>query len=103
MPEANVSGFLIRTEFQCALDAVVEFFKSGKSSVPTKVAGKYGVDYMADLLQADEDAMEVDEEALLPYFRNPFLDLDPSFVSSQGGFILTGHPGIGEQHIFDQG
>jgi hypothetical protein len=66
---------------------VVEFAKTGSNTVSIVVEdGKDG--------KNDGNATQTHDTS----FHNPFSKVSAQFVSNMAGFILTGHPGIGELH-----
>ena len=93
VPESSLLGVLIRDEYMEALKAVIEYSSKRTTNFPTVVS--HGGDR-----KDNEDDMRVDDDTLSAPFRNPFLDPPAQLVSYRGGFILVGHPGIGEQHRF---
>jgi len=80
---SGVSGVLIREEYVQALRAVIEFAEEGTFVFPTD-----------DEEESEQNATQVHDT----YFENPFSKLSAKSLSLMGGFILTGHPGIGEYH-----
>jgi hypothetical protein len=80
-PDASFSGVLVREEYREAVRALIQWFSEGMSEIPTEIA-------------VDEDTMQVDEA-----FPNPFVKLSRDSLPKKGGFVLLGHPGIGEQFL----
>src|SRR5262249_41755081 len=87
-PDFEISTALIRDEYMIALKALVEFAANGKTEILT--------DEQDDEMQVDES----DSPTLAP-LQNPFLSLQP-FVPQGSGFIVLGHPGIGELKSLDR-
>jgi hypothetical protein len=82
--DSDIPGFMIREEYTLALRAAIQFYKGDEQMFRTTTAADEG---------NDNDAMEIDTGDLL---QNPFTELPSSLVSTRGGFIVVGHPGIGK-------
>jgi Crinkler effector protein N-terminal domain len=83
--EYGLKGVLIREEYKEAFRAAIEFAETGEANCLTEAA--------AD----DESELHQNEAEVQDSYLNPFSDISDT-RSRQGGFILIGHPGIGEYH-----
>jgi hypothetical protein len=102
---ALFNGILIRDEYLVALTAVIECSMGTKSigDDPNR-ASSHGHAMDVDSNGADLDAaweghhMPIDGGILSTPFSNPFAKASPQpSLKEEAGFILIGHPGIGEQ------
>jgi hypothetical protein len=80
-PTVDGSGFLIREEYGEAPRALVEYYKTGR---------------LRAVDESNGDDSQFNHDSCL---ANPFDELSLSTLPDDdvGGFILIGHPGIGEQ------
>jgi hypothetical protein len=78
VPEECASGFMIREEYIEATLAAIEYYKKGTYRFVTPP------DELTDITARNA-------------LTNPFSTLSLENVSKRGGFVLLGHPGIGEQ------
>jgi hypothetical protein len=83
-----IKNALIRREYIEALDAV---FRWAAGTHPSSRPSDMEVDIAVPPPESDDDVLPPGVA-----FQNPFLAPTVDFYSNQGGFILTGHPGIGE-------
>ena len=81
---SDLTGALIREEYSKAFRAVIDFAATGK------------VNYLTEAASDDEPRESGQNEiGVQDSYLNPFVNL-PATRSKRGGFILIGHPGIGE-------
>ena len=76
---SGLSGILIREEYTKALNAVIRFAETGKAADDDENK------------ESDQSEAGVDDD----HYYNLFLNLSDC-QKSNGGFIVIGHPGIGE-------
>ena len=81
---SDLTGALIREEYSKAFRAVIDFAATGKFNYLTEAA-------------SDDEPRESgqNEIGVQDSYLNPFVNLLAT-RSKRGGFILIGHPGIGE-------
>jgi hypothetical protein len=89
----GISGILITDEYEEAIKAVIEFRETGNSTRLT--------DSKVPESELDPDEESDQRETLAgvssSYF-NPFSNISKGSGDMMSGFILIGHPGIGEYH-----
>ena len=82
----GLKGVLLRKEYNEAFKAVIKFAESGEGKRLTETA-------------SDESQESQNELGVQDSYVNPFLNISGS-LPARGGFILLGHPGIGEYTQF---